>query len=73
MDHGMGQKLLLHVPVQGLQPGIAAPDHPVCHGGTVEGNALSGPDLFLSGQGQAIHILLGHDVCHSRGRGQGIG
>ena len=73
MDYGMGQKFLLHVLVQGLQPGLRALDHPVCHGGTAEGNPFSGPDLFLPGQGQAIHILLGHDVGHGRGRGQGIG
>ena len=68
MDHGMGQKFLLHVLVQGLQPTLTAPDYPVCHGGAAEGNSFSDPDLFLPGQGQAIHILLGHDVRHSRAR-----
>ena len=73
MDYGMGQKFLLHVLVQGLQPTLTAPDYPVCHGGAAEGNSFPDPDLFLPGQGQAIHILLDHNICHSRGRGQGIG
>ena len=49
VNHGMGQKLLLHVLVQRLQPTLTALDHPVCHSCAAEGNSFSGPDLFLPG------------------------
>ena len=49
MNHGMVQKLLLHVLVQGLQPTLTALDYPVRHGCAAEGNSFSGPDIFLPG------------------------
>ena len=68
MDHFLFQQPLLHVPVQRLQPGLTALDHPVGHSGTAQLHALSCPDFLLTGQGQTIGILLCHNVCH-RGRG----
>ena len=56
--------------VQGLQPTLTALDYPIRHGCAAEGNAFSGPDFLLSGQRQAIHIFLRHDIRYRRGRGQ---
>lgn len=48
MNDRMCQKLLFHMPVQRLQPGPAALDHPVCHGSTAQKNSFPCPDLLLS-------------------------
>ena len=58
--------------VQRLQPALGTPDHPVGHGGPAQLHTLSRPDLLLPGQRNSVHILLRHNICHSRGRCQRV-
>ena len=48
VDHRLLQKLLLHVPEQGLQPDLRTLDHPVMTSATVEADARTLAEIMWS-------------------------